>query len=512
MEASRTANSIKNSIYSVLGLLSSTIITFVSRTVFIYVLGKTYLGFNGLFSNVLSLLSLAELGIGTAITYSMYQPVAENNIREIRSLLGLYQKVYRIVGGTTLAIGILLIPLLPFFISDIPDIPHLTLIYLLYLANSVVSYFFSYKFVLLRVYQKDYLLTRMNVFFQLVQMAIQVAILLVFRNFILYLFTSVICTVLWNFLITQYINRAFLHIVNTPYYPLENDVKQKIVKSVKAMFISNLSSVIVTNTDNLLISSFVSTILLGYYSNYLIFLNMARSLLNGVFGAITGSVGNLVNSKTSREVYQIFSNIWFINYYLIALASSCLFVMVNDFIRLWIGSSYLLAQSIVLMFFLNMYIRYMRNTLITFNTTYGHFIELKWAYLAEALINLVASLLFVWGFQWGVLGVLFGTFMSSICTNFWTEPTLLFRKFGISVWQYFYRYAYYFIVLVISTGAMYLTCHLLLPSVTWPLFIIKCVLCLGIFHANFYLAFRRLSEFRYLLSIVKLTFHRFISR
>lgn len=204
MKSSRVENSIRNTIYALGTQIISMLMSFIVRTVFIYTLGKNYLGFNGLFSNIFSILSLTELGMGTAIIYSMYKPVAQEDHRKIAALLNLYRTFYRIVRVIVAILGLSLLPFLDYLVSGIQDIPELEIIYLLYLSSSVISYFFAYKKSILIVYQQDYISSRINLLINFIQGIIQIAILILWHNYILYLLVLTISTFFNNWLNSLY--------------------------------------------------------------------------------------------------------------------------------------------------------------------------------------------------------------------------------------------------------------------------------------------------------------------
>ena len=196
--ASRTKNSIINSSVSIITQVLTVIINFIVKTVFIKVLGSEYLGLNGLFSNIITMLSLADLGIGIAIPYSLYKPLADKDEKKIRILMKYYSKIYNVIGVIVLSIGLALIPFLPLIIKDMPDIPNISLIYALFVIHSASSYFFVYKKLLIDSDQKSYITSKIIFTFSTVLSIIQVIILLLTKNYILFLLSSIITVVLQN--------------------------------------------------------------------------------------------------------------------------------------------------------------------------------------------------------------------------------------------------------------------------------------------------------------------------
>lgn len=504
MESSRTSKSIRNTIVALCEQGVYNIMSFLCRTVFIYTLGKTYLGFSGLFSDILTLLSLAELGVGTAILYSMYKPAATGDHRRVAALLNLYKKVYNTIGILITIIGLCLTPFLGFLISDIPDMPEIPIIYLLYLLNTTASYFFVYKKSILITDQKSYISSLIYISTTTAQNILQIVFLLLTHNFIVYLIIQVVCTMANNIAISIYVDRHYSYLKEYKNEQLDKESKVAIYNNVKAMFVSKLSSAVVTSTDNLLISKFVSTIVLGLYSNYTLFTTMFRTILSKIFEALTGSVGNLVALESGDKVYKTFRKIWFVNFWLVSFSCAGLFALVNTFIELWVGESYLLNLQVVFIICLNLYMRLIRNTFLTFNDTYGMFKQLKPKCIAEAAINFVVSLIMVGPLKMGIYGVLLGTFISNITTNFWYEPYLLYtKKFNVPMSKYFVLFAEYFVLTAISAGGSYWICNFLIDVGGWIGFVVKGIAVCVIVNLFYAIVFARTDEFKYLLGIVK---------
>lgn len=504
MAQSRIERSVKNMLLALSEQFTYSVMSFICRTVFIYTLGKYYLGFSGLFSDILSLLSLAELGFGTAITYLMYKPAAINDYKTLAGLLNTYKKIYILIGSGILVIGLAMTPFLKFFISNIPNIPELPVIYWLYLLNTVASYFFSYKRSILIVYQKNYIISLICAISIFVQNLLQIIFLITTKNYILYLVIQVFCTFANNVVISLYVDRQYKAIIQLRKEKITKVQENTIAKNVKAMMISKLSSVVVSSTDNLLISSFVSTVILGLYSNYAMFITMIRTLMQKVFDALTGSVGNMIATENVQKTYDIFTKLWFIDFWLSSFCSITLYTLVDSFISLWLDGTYLLKKSIVFLICINLFMRLMRNVFLMFIDTYGLFVEIKKKCLAEALINLIVSLILVGPCKMGILGILLGTFISNITTNFWVEPYIIFvGKFNVSMQYYFYTFSKYF-VCTISIGIIEdILANKLITANGWIGFIIKLVVVVITTNIAYIIIFHKSNEFKYMKQVIK---------
>ena len=509
MGESRTKNSIRNSAVALIEHAVYTIMSFACRTVFIMTLGKTYLGFSGLFSDILSLLSLTEMGVGTAIVYSMYKPVAEKNYVKIAALLNLYKKFYHLIGLFIAVVGACLAPFLDFFISDIPDMPEIPLIYLLYLLNTVLSYFFIYKKSILITEQKSYISSFIFIITTIFQNGLQMIFLLLTNNFIIYLIIQAIANLCNNVAVSMYVDKHYKYLREYKSAQLNAEEKKTIFENVKSMFINKVSSAVVTSTDNILISKFVSTVVLGFYSNYTLFTNLFRTILSKVFEALTGSVGNLVAVESSQRIYDSFRKIWFVNFWLASFSCVALLTLINPFISLWVGDDYLLDMQVVVMICLNLYMRLIRNTFITFNDTCGIFKQMRIKSLAEAIINLIVSVLFVGPFKMGIFGVLLGTFISNLCTNFWYEPYLLFRNIFKKPYRIYFTL--FFEYLLLSVISAIFTTWIFFSAICvdgWPGFFIKLVVTCCLINLFYIIIFRNTKEFEYLVGIIKNRFKK----
>ena len=509
MQGSRTEKSIKNTTVALLEQGIYTVLSFVCRTVFINTLGRTYLGFSGLFSDILSLLSLAELGIGTAILYSMYKPAASKDYEMVAALLNMYKKVYNTIGVLLTLVGVCLTPFLNFLISDIPDLPEIPIIYLLYLFNTTASYFFIYKKSILITDQKTYISSIIYIITILVQNILQIVFLLTTNNFIFYLLIQLLCTLANNVAISVYVDRHYPYLKIYKKAKIDLQSKKEIVTNVKAMFVSKISSAIVSSTDNLLISKFVSTVILGLYSNYTLFTTMIRTVITKIFEALTGSVGNLIAVGTKQQIYTTFRKIWFVNFWLVSFSCAALFALVNPFIELWVGSTYLLDEKVVLMVCVNLYMRLIRNTFIVFNDTCGMFRQLKVKCVAEAILNLLISLILVGPLELGIYGVLMGTFISNLATNFWYEPYLLFKKvFEKNYSGYFLQFGQYLGQTIVSGTIAKWICNSLIKLSGWAGFACKLIATTLFINCFYVLIFSKTEEFAYLITAIKGKFKR----
>ena len=289
---SRILESQYNLIFSLINNLVLTIFGFLTRTVFVHSLGSNYLGLNGLFTNILSLLSLAELGIGSAITFSLYKPIAENDNEKIKSLMGLYKDSYRIVGGIILAVGLALTPFLKYIVNLDSGIEiNYYVIYLMFLTNSVISYwFFAYRSVIIYANQEGYITTKIETIFNFVRYVLQFIALLAFENYYLYLLLPIISGIVKNIIVSNVAGKRYPVINEKNIEPLGKEERNKIFQNVFALSLFRISGVVYGATDNIIISRWLGTSIVGIVSNFTMIIQIVTSYINMLFQSMYASV------------------------------------------------------------------------------------------------------------------------------------------------------------------------------------------------------------------------------
>ena len=507
----RTESSIKNLLYSLGGQGVTLLLKLISRFIFVRILTSEYLGLNGLFSNILSLLSLVELGIGPAMVYSLYKPLAKNDREKIKSLMRVYRIAYNIIGTIILIVGVCITPFLSFFIKDMPDIQNIELIYFLFVLNSSISYFYVYKKSLIEADQKRYISTLYHSIFSILLTFMQTIVLIITHNYIAYLITQVIITILENIAISMKANKLHPYIKEKNIKKLDEKEVKSLTKNISAMVFHKIGSVVVTVTDNLIISKFIGLVEVGIYSNYLVIINALKSILNQIFTSITASIGNLVVLESEKKTYDVFKKVLFLNFWIYSFVSICLVVLFNDFITIWVGKGYLFNMSVVTIITINFYITGMRKTVLTFRDALGLYWQDRYKPICEALINIIASILLVKYF--GIIGVFVGTFISTILTCFWVEPYILF-KYGIKqkVKNYFKTILKYSVVTVLMALITYFICSFVSMSTLILTFIVKIIICLIVPNVCYILLFRTKEEFKYFVKMLIDIFYKIKNR
>ncbi len=498
---SRTRNSIRNLLTAIVGQGIGFVISFIARYFFIKTLSRDYLGLNGLFTNILTILSLAELGVGEAITYSLYKPLAEGDTKKCSMLMQVYKKVYNWIGLGILIIGLLLTPALPLIIKDMPDIQYIELIYILYVVNTSVSYFFSYRRNLIIADQKRYIATFIRYSVHIIFTLLEIIYLILYRNFIGYLVIMILATLADNIIVSIKAKKMYPYLNDREVIPLDKETKNSIVKNTKAMMMHKVGGVIVNSTDNILLSRIVSLSSVAIYSNYYFITNALNSVSQHVFNSVVASVGNMFVTDDKQKQYSVFRDIFFLNFWMFCFISVSLMCLFNPFIELWVGKDYLFSFEIVCIIVVNFYIYGMRKSVLTFREASGLFYKDRWKSVFEAAINLISSIILAYYF--GAFGVFLGTLVSSILVCVWVEPLVLYKYgFGRKLREYFKIYFMYLTVTLISVVSSYLLCDLINYDGFFGLFL-KAFICLIIPNVIIIILFGKTKEFQYLKRLVK---------
>ncbi len=492
----RTGKSLRNVAVDTAGQVISLIVRFIGRKVFVLFLAEEYLGLNGLFSNILTVLSLAELGVGTAIVYSLYRPLSEGNIEKVKSLMRLFKRAYTCIGLFVLCVGAALTPFLSFFVKEMPRLPHIRLIYLMYVGDSAASYFFSYKRSLLMADQNRYIISLYQYTIYTLKAALQILLLWLYRDFIIYLAAHMLSTLLENLLVSRRADKMYPYLRDRDVKPLPEEVSGTIRKNVAAMLCHRLGGVVVNGTDNLLIAKLVAVSSVGLYSNYLMITTALTTAYDAALQSLTAGFGNLNVSSDDAHKKEVFDRLSFGCSWLYGWSAICLVCLSQSFIRWWLGEALLLDMSTVCWIAAVFYVGGMRKATLLARDAMGLYWNDRFKPLAEALINLVVSIIL--GRRCGIDGILMGTVISTMTTCFWVEPLMLYRHgLHAPVGEYFLRYGLH---TLITLGALLLTQYgiSLLPlGDGLPALLLRFVLCATLPNLFYLLCYRRKSELRY---------------
>ena len=492
---SRLSNTFRNFRFGAAAQLVVTLLGFVSRTVFMRVLGEEYLGVNGLYTSILDVLSLTELGLADVVVFSLYKPLAQGDTKRLTALMGYYKTIYRIIALTVGSIGLALVPFLRVLVKSEIDSFHLVLYYLMFLANSVCSYLLVYKSSIIQADQKRYLISKYTMLFKLLTTAAQIILLLTTRNFTVYLTVQITMTVANNFYVSRKADALYPFIREKAELPREE--KKSIFRDVRHMFSYKAGGQLLNGTDNLYISSMISTATVGILDNYSMIQTMVvTGFTNTVNQAVLGSIGNLNAVGTREQKHRVFDAYSLAFTWLTTFCTLSLLALYNPFIRLWAGEGWLLPMSTVWVICLNFFLPNVLTPVWSYRNTTGLFRETKNILLYAAGINLVLS--YFLGVRFGLTGILAATSLSRLATSFWFEPYLLHKRiFECSSLPYFLRQGLHLAVVVLSYGIILVLSNLagLGP---WGDFLMRGVLCLVVPNGLMLLVNRKTEAFRYL--------------
>lgn len=434
MSDSRTSNSLKTIGVNIFNQILTLALSFISRTVFLMVLSVDYLGISGLFGDILGMLSLADLGFGTAMSYSMYKPLADKDYDKLAGLVNFYKKVYRIIALVITILGLAIVPFLKYIVNTENEIPNLTLYYILYLASTVSSYLVVYKTNVLHADQKGYILGKYTAVFNVLKSVCMILFLLLTHNFTVYLLIQVAFTYITNFFNSHIAEKRYPYINKK--IKMRKEETKGIFTNMGSVFLYKLAGILINATDNTLISILVSTTAVGYYSNYTMVVNKLVGIVNTFFYSLTASIGNLIAKEGKERRYQIFETMQSISTILCTFCITCTFFLMEDFITVWVGKSFVMERIVLWALITNFYFSIILLPIWVFREATGLYQKTKFVMLITAAVNVTTSIML--GKIIGLAGIIFATSISRLTTYFWYEPKLLFKEyFGISCRIYF---------------------------------------------------------------------------
>lgn len=498
---SRVKNSLKNISYGIIGQVLTIFLNFLLRTIFISRLGTEYLGVNGLFTNIISVLSLTELGLGVSITYSMYGPLAKKDYTYLRVLISTFQKIYTIVGIAVFSLGMMLVPFVEHLIADTPDVGNLKFIYSFFILDTTATYFFAHYRSLITADQSEYINVRNRTVFKIVQIVLQIIILSLTQNYYLYLFIQIGCNILSNVSLYHIVKKKYKFLNEKPIRTLKKDELIDLLKFSTGVFSQRIGYTVLNSTDNIIISTFIGSMAVGIYSNYTLIITTIKQFIYVIVNSVQASVGNLVADSDIEKEIIVFKRLNFMYTWIYGFSSICLVVLLNPFISVWLGNDFLISESIIYIVVANFYINGVRQSVGTFITAKGLFWYLKIKPIIEVSINLSLSIILVQ--RWGLIGVFFATFIATISTSFWYEPYVLFKKgFNVEINSYFKKYSEYTLTTMLAFFLIkYVNGYILFHGYIG--IIIKLLVCIVVYNLVFVVTFHRCEEFKYIQQLIK---------
>lgn len=478
MENTRFYNSIRNMLFGCLNRIVSIIFPFIVRTIFIKTLGEEYLGLNSLFSSVLQVLNLADLGFASAISASMYKPIAQGDTQKVSALLNLFRRIYKIIGMTILTVGLVLTPFIKFFISgDPPSEINIYLLWILYLTNTVVGYLlFAYRVTLLNANQRYDITERIGVITRTLISILQIIVVIEFKNMYYYVALSVSCSIIYNIWCAAECKKYF------PQYScqgqLDQALKNKITRDVKALAIQKIGNTVSLSLDSIIISAFLGLATVAVYGNYFYVITAISTFVALVYTAIMASIGNSIAVEPVEKNYRDMKKIFFLNTWLVGWCSICFMCLFQDFMTIWMGEELLFGNGIVLVLVLRFFFEQIRKVVLTYKDASGMWWLDKWRPLAGCVVNLLLNIILVKSF--GIIGVAVSTIVSYALIEMPWETHVLFKYYFKRKEKEYYKVLFYNIfTLAIAGGVTYFMCEMA-PLERISAIVFKMLVCIAL--------------------------------
>lgn len=506
MSESRTKHAMRNFFSSVGSTIINTILSFLSRTVFIYVLGNVYLGLNSLFTNIIGMLSLAEMGIGIAISFSLYKPLAEKNYKEVQGIINFYRTAYRIVAIVVGIIGIAIIPFISSMTKGTASIDHIYFIYVIFLFNTVSSYLITYKTTLLNADQKTYLITNINIVIKSISIVVQIIVLLIFKNYILYLMVDCVIQLIGKLYLNYFINKKYPYIKEKNNIQLPTSKKMQLLTKVKALLFHQVGSVAINQTDSIITSIFISVETVGLVSNYNLLISTINTFVTTFFSSATAGLGNIIATETVDNQRRVYKNYDFLSFWIFGWTSICLFFLLSPFIKIWIGDKNLIGFFTVTLLCLNYYLTGRRVPLGNIKAAAGIYEQDRYIPIIQALVNIVVSI--YCAKRMGLVGIYIGTFVSSLIPNI-NRPIVVYKYiFHESSRSYFIDYFKQLLLIIVNVIFINFIIMVIKIQNVYLNFIFISVLCLFLPNIIFVLVYQKNESFKYVINLVKSVFFK----
>lgn len=499
MKDSRLKNSIRNILTAWLSQVIKIVFAFVGRYVFITQLSAEYLGINGLFSSILMALTFVELGMGSAIMYSLYRPIAEENQDELWALIKLFRKIFISIGIFVLLAGSLISPFLDVFIKEMPDIRHIQLIYLMFVINTSITYIFTYKGTILTAYQKNYILKIIRTSSFVALTIVQILILIVTKNYILFLTVQIVFTVIEGMLLSYVFNKVIGKIPRKS-VEVSKDVKANIILNTKAIAYFKVGHVINNTVDNFMISKLIGIVSVGIYSNYYMIITAVDSVIAQFFAAITASIGNMRVTTKHEKQETVFNATMLISHFGYSASAMCLLAVTNTFIEYFYTEDYLFEMTVLFVLVINFYLQGLRKPFSIFREAFGLYKHTKYVSIIEAGMNLYFSVIFIK--YWGIAGVFMATILSYLICGFWFEPYILFKYgFEKKVLIYWKKYISFVLVGILQIATVTYLLRLNSSISIWAM-IVNVIICGILSIVCNVVVFSKSDELKYVINIV----------
>lgn len=496
MKLERTKNSVRNIFWGVSNKLVCILFPFLVRTILIYYLGVDYLGINSLFTSILTVLNLAELGFSSAVVYNMYKPIADNDEKTICALLKYYKKVYTIIGIIVGICGIAVIPFLPKLIEgDYPNDVNLNLLYCFFLFNTCVSYFlFAYKNCILEAYQRVDIISKINIVLKSIMYILQAAVLVAFHNYYLYLLVMILNTIVTNIVTAYFSNKYYPQYVCEGELGLQN-IRQ-IRKNIQGLFIGKVCLVSRNSLDSIFLSKFLGLSIVAMYGNYYYIMNSIIVVLNAILASLSAGIGNSVATETVEKNYRDYNKFLFIYAWIVGWCTICLLILYQPFMRIWMGESMLFPYYDVILICIYFYTLTIGSVRSQYSSATGLFWENRIYVLVETITNVILN--YFLGKLFGVTGIIFATIVSIVLINFIWGTAILFKFYfkEYSLIRFMGKHLKYALGTLVTAGGVYIVSTFIKINNVYINFFTLVILCLIMPNVLFWFLFFRCDEYK----------------
>lgn len=496
MAANRVENAKRNLVFGMVNRIITMLMPFISRTALIYVLGMEYVGLNSLLASILQVLNLADLGIGTAIVYALYEPVANDDVPAIRALMNYYRRVYRTIGCVIAVLGVLILPLLPRLIKgEVPADVSLNALYLVYLANTVLSYWlFAYKQALPTAMQRVDVVSNVNTATNILLNLLQVVVLFLFRNYYVYLIVIPLCTVANNILMAIHVDRTYPGY--KPQGKISEEQRASIRKRVAGLTIQRVCATTRNSLDSVFLSSFLGLTVTAIYNNYLLVMGAVTGILGVVSTAILPTVGNSIVTETAEKNYGDMRSMNFVYMLVSGWCASCLLCLYQPFMRIWTGAENTFGLNVVVLMVLYFYALKLGDIISLYASGAGLWWEMRWRAIAESVLNVGLNYVFV--MFWGVGGIIASTLISILLVNFGLGTQIIFQYYfkNGKMGEYFLDQLRYFMVTAVVCAASFFVCSQL-PSEGFLWLIVQALVCAVVSAVLYVLVYHADGQFKH---------------
>lgn len=494
MKLERTKNCMRNAVYGMIYKLISIIMPFIVRTVFIRTLGVEFLGLNSLFTSILTVLNLTELGFSSAVVFCMYKPIAEDNTEKINALLAFYKTVYFYIGLIISAIGLILIPFLPYLINgEYPDNINVIAVYLIYLANTVISYFlFAYLGSLITAFQREDIISKINIVITSVMYLVQIGTLLVVKNYYAYILIMPIFTIVNNIRTAYIVKKMFPQY--KPIGKISAEVRKEIREKVSGLVIFKICYVSRNALDSIFISMFLGLADTAIYNNYYYVMNAVVGITSVLTSSVLAGVGNSVASDSIEKNYIDMNRMNFIYMWIAGWFTACMLCVYQHFMQIWVGEKLMYPFTVVVLLCVYFYTLKMGDVRYIYEQAKGLWWEYRYRSIVETIGNIILNYLL--GRIFGVYGIIIATILTLFFINYFYGTKVIFRSYFINqnIKQYFIQNGLYAVSTVVVCTITYLL-SVFIPY-TWLGFGIRLLICLIVPNIIFLILFFRTKMFK----------------